>query len=166
MPAGHDKIEHRVRAQTVLVLGRKVAVFNDPFCFQVLSGTLIDDRASKQLLDTPQQLGRASSHSSDETFARLHHCCANSLVNVCDAFLKGVTNHSRGVLTEMRAARDLHTVPCTPHRSCARAGQEDAGLANVLTNATRNGCHVCLLVCSEIAHLRLVREDQLFRCQD
>ena len=66
--------------------------------------------------------------------ARLHHCWANSLVNVCDAVLKGVTDHSRGVLTEMRAARDLHTVSCTLQHSCARAGQEGAELANALTD--------------------------------
>ena len=105
-------------------------------CFSILPGTLIDVRASKQLLNTLQQLGRASSHSSDETFA---HVCITvgqiRWVNVCGAALKGVANHSRGILSEMRAARDFHTVSRTPHHLCARAGQEDAGLANVLTNA-------------------------------
>ena len=66
--------------------------------------------------------------------ARLHHCWANSLVNVCDAVLKGVKDHSRGVLTEMRAARDLHTVSRTLQHSCARAGQKGAELANALTD--------------------------------
>ena len=50
---------------------RKVTVFNDPFCSQISSGTLIADWANKILLGTPQQLGRASSHSSDETFAHV-----------------------------------------------------------------------------------------------
>ena len=89
-----------------------------------------------------------------------HHSWANSLVTVCDAVLKGVTDHSRGVPTEMRAARDLHTVSCTLHHSCARAGQEGAELANALTDASRNGCHVCSLACNEIAHLRLVRDSR------
>ena len=71
---------------------------------------------------------------------RLSHCWANSLVNVCDAALKGIADQSRGVLTEMRVARDLHTISCTPHHSFARAEQEDAGLAHVLTNA--NLCFV------------------------
>ena len=39
----------------------------------------------------------------------------------------------------------LHTVPSTLHHSCARAGQEGAELANVLTNATHNGCLECPL---------------------
>ena len=43
----------------------------------------------------------------------------------------------------MRVARDLHTISCTPHHSFARAEQEDAGLAHVLTNAIRNGCLEC-----------------------
>ena len=76
------------------------------------------------------------------------------------ADLKGVTDHSRGVLTEMRAARDLHTVSCTLHHSCARAGQEGAELAKVLTKSTRNGCHICFLACNEIPHLRLVRDSR------
>ena len=38
----------------------------------------------------------------------------------------------------MRVARDLHTISCTPHHSFARAEQEDAGLAHVLTNVIRN----------------------------
>ena len=87
---------------------------------------------------------------------RLRHCRANSLVTVCDAALKGIADQSRGVLTEMRVARDLHTISCTPHYSFARAEQEDAGLANVLTNAIRNGCLECLLACNEVAHLCLV----------
>ena len=89
---------------------------------------------------------------------RLRHCRANSLVNVCDAALKGIADQSRGVLTEMRVARDLHTISCTPHHSFARAEQEDAGLAHVLTNVIRNGCLECLLACNEVAHLCLVRE--------
>ena len=55
-----------------------------------------------------------------------------SLVNVCDAALKEIADQSRGALKEMRAARGL-TVSCTLYHSCARAGQEGAGLANVLT---------------------------------
>ena len=51
---------------------RKVAVFNDRFCFQIWSGTLVADRACKLLLGTPQQLGKASSHSSEGTFV---HVC-------------------------------------------------------------------------------------------
>ena len=89
---------------------------------------------------------------------RLSHCWANSLVNVCDAALKGIADQSRGVLTEMRVARDLHTISCTPHHSFARAEQEDAGLAHVLTNAIRNGCLECFLACNEVAHLYLVRQ--------
>ena len=58
----------------------------------------------------------------------------------------------------MRVARDLHTISCTPHHSFARAEQEDAGLAHVLTNVIRNGCLECLLACNEVAHLCLVRE--------
>ena len=43
-----------------------MTVFNDPFCSQILSGTLIADRVNnKLLLGTPQQLGRASLHFSD-----------------------------------------------------------------------------------------------------
>ena len=60
---------------------------------------------------------------------RLRHCRADSLVTVCDAALKGIADQSRGVLTEMRVARDHHTISCTPHHSFARAEQEDAGLA-------------------------------------
>ena len=82
-----------------------------------------------------------------------------SLVNVCDAALKGIADQSRAALKEMRAALGL-TVSCTLYHSCARAGQEGAELVNVPTNATDNGCLVCLLVCSEIAHLRLVRVDR------
>ena len=37
MPAGHDKVEHRVCAQRVVVCSAKVAMFNDPFWFQILS---------------------------------------------------------------------------------------------------------------------------------
>ena len=33
MPAGHDKVEHRVCVQRVLVYSAKVAMFNDPFWF-------------------------------------------------------------------------------------------------------------------------------------
>ena len=39
----------------------------------------------------------------------------------------------------------LLTVPSTLHHSSARAGQEGAELANVLTNATHYGCLVCPL---------------------
>ena len=39
----------------------------------------------------------------------------------------------------------VHTVPSTLHYSCARSGREGAELANVLTNATHNGCLVCPL---------------------
>ena len=133
MPAGHDEIEHRVCAQTVR---RKAAVFDAPFCFQILPGTVgHSSTAGTGILAFLRR----------DIRARLHHCWANSLVDVCGAALKGVANDSRGTLSEMRAARDFHTVSCTPHHSCARTGQEDAGLANVLTNATRNGCRVCLL---------------------
>ena len=52
---------------------------------------------------------------------RLRHCRANSLVDVCDAALKETSDQSRGVLTEMRVARDLRTISCTPHHSFARA---------------------------------------------
>ena len=92
---------------------------------------------------TPQQLGRASTRFSDG----LSYLSASLLGKfdgqVCGAALKGIANHFRGVLTEMRVARDLHTVSCTPHRSRAQAGQDRTDLANVLTNATHNGCHVC-----------------------
>ena len=40
MPAGHDKVEHRVCVQRVLVCSAKVAMFNDPFWFQILFGTV------------------------------------------------------------------------------------------------------------------------------
>ena len=44
-------------------------MFSDPFCSQNSSGTLITDRANNQLFGILQQLGRASKHFSDETFA-------------------------------------------------------------------------------------------------
>ena len=64
-------------------------MFNDPFCSQISSGTLIADRVNnKLLLGTPQQLGRASLHFSDETFA---HVCVTvgqiRWLNVCDVLL-------------------------------------------------------------------------------
>ena len=39
-PARHDNIEHRVCVQTVLVYSVKVAMFNDPFWFRLLFGTV------------------------------------------------------------------------------------------------------------------------------
>ena len=76
-------------------------MFNDPFCSQISSGTLIADRANNQLFGTLQQLGRGTC---------LHHCGANSLVNVCGAALKGIANHSRGVLTDESRTRSSHRV--------------------------------------------------------
>ena len=40
-------------------------MFNDPFCSQISSGTLIAENANNQLFGTLQQLGRASTHFSD-----------------------------------------------------------------------------------------------------
>jgi len=83
---------------------------------------------------------------------------ANSLVDVCGAAFKSVTNDAGrlSVLhTQMRAASGgLHTVPSTLHRSRARARQEGAELA---TEITHDGSLVRIRFGEEITHLHLVR---------
>ena len=128
---------------------------NDTYCFQVWSGTLVADRAQKLLVGTPRQLGRASSHSSEEIFA--HDC-------IIVGQFRWSIDHSRGDPSEMRAARDVHTVSGALYHSCAPAGLEVGENVNVLTDASLNGCHVCFLWCNEIAHFRLVLDS--IRCRE
>ena len=75
-------------------------------------------------------------------------------MDVRDAALRGVADHSRGALMEMRGASGgLHTVPSTLHRSSARGGQEGAEPA---TEITHNGSLVRTRSGEEITNLRLV----------
>ena len=137
---------------------REVAVFNDPYCFQILIGTVLTlTGQEKKLWGILCKLMKGIfALLRRDIRARLHHCWANSMVNVCDATLKGIADQSGGAPEEMRAARSL-TVLCTLYHSCARAGHESTELGNVFTKSTRNGCLVSILACNEIAHLRFVR---------
>ena len=61
---------------------------------------------------TRQATGKGHQRTAQTDIRTCLHCWGNSLVNVCGVALKKIANHSRGVLTEMRVARDRHTV-CT-----------------------------------------------------
>ena len=70
------------------------------------------DRAGKQLFGLFTLVKRIFALLRRDIRARLDHCWANSLVDVCGAALKGIADQSRGALEEMRAARGLIASTC------------------------------------------------------
>ena len=63
------QVEYRVCVQRVLVYSAKVAMFNDPFWFQILIGTVATLTGQASNCCVSSRWRKASSHSSHGTFA-------------------------------------------------------------------------------------------------
>ena len=107
-PVAHDscvlvKLRRCVCARTVLVCSM---IHSVP---KISSGTFVAGRQASYCWALFNNWEGHQRTSQTDIRTSLHHCWANSVVNICGAALKGIANHSRGIPTEMRAARDLHT---------------------------------------------------------
>ena len=110
---GHDSVEHIESAlKRFWCSRRQVAVFNDPFCFRIWSGTL---RARRQLLGYLHQLVKGIfALFQHDIRSRLHHCWANSLVDVCDAVAEG--SRRSCLCSSQGASRAQHNNPTGQHQ--------------------------------------------------
>ena len=132
--SGLQKSQHsqvlRTSSSSLKYLHNRLSIHLDPcrsreWCFEISVSSDKSDLHGKSIVPLP------SASTSLTTVLRLR-CCRVLTEGPHDS-------------AQFLGGHRLHTVPSILHHSCARSGQEGSVFANVVTNATHNGCFVCPL---------------------